>query len=200
MWANALKCIEQLAKPQYASFVLCITAATTSVASVVLLHNKNCQNCQSGGNIHRIHRSCRELPSLPLSTPPTAFDIIAKFHFRRGLTGNVHVPPSSTSLCPSLSIRASLSHSPSFAVFDNFHVSIFHYMQQENPLLLLVGAAAKLFMHNAGKVGVALVKGAEVGGTLFNAHSQTRTEPIPCALWFSNVIYATASCSLWSII
>lgn len=43
-------------------------------------------------------------------------------------------------------------------------------MQQENPLLLLVGAAAKLFMHNAGKVGVALVKGAEVG-----EHSLMRT-------------------------
>lgn len=87
----------------------------------------------------------------------------------------------------------------SFAVFDNFHVSIFHYMQQENPLLPLVGAAAKLFMHNAGKVGVALVKGQWWGVTLFNALAQPEQSLYcvpPCALWFGNVIYATASCSL----
>lgn len=134
MWANALKCIEQLAKPQYASFVLCITAATTSVASVVLLHNKNCQNCQSGGNICTSHTSLMQGTPLPrplfisLSTPPTAFDIIAKFHFRRGLTGNVHVPPLLLFIYLSLSLSfyACLSF-PLPSLFPSLFLTIFMF-------------------------------------------------------------------------
>lgn len=68
-------------------------------------------------------------------------------------------------LLPSLSPLPP-SHFPS--LFLTIFISIFHYMQQENPLLPLVGAAAKLFMHNAGKVGVALVKGQVWGGRLYS--------------------------------
>lgn len=101
-------------------------------------------------------------------------------------------------LLPSLSPLPP-SHFPS--LFLTIFISIFHYMQQENPLLPLVGAAAKLFMHNAGKVGVALVKGQVWGGEviLFNALAQPEQSlycVLPCALCFGNVIYATASCSL----
>lgn len=131
MWANALKCIEQLAKPQYASFVLRITAAMTlpalfyCITKIVKIVN------QAEIYIAYIAHAGISLPPplfVSLSTPLTAFDIIAKFHFRSGLTGNVHVPPSnSLSLSLYLSLFLSFYACLPLTLFPSLFLTIFMF-------------------------------------------------------------------------
>jgi len=127
--------------------------------------------------------------------PP--LDIIAKFHFRTGMTGNVHTLfSSSTPFTPLLSFCCRCR---CFWQFSCFNISL--YAASESfvafpyvVVVVVVGAATKLFMHYAGKVGVC---GHGNSCYCFNALiSAMRCEQkgIPFtsmvySLWLGNVIY-----------